>query len=174
MQIEVELDCGPCRLRALRRDDTPALARHANNPKVARYLRDRFPHPYSIADATQFLEYAATTDEECVACIAVDSEAAGMIGIQFRKDIERCSGELGYWLGEEFWGRGIVTTAIRSFTAWAMPRFDLTRVYAEVFAENQASSRVLEKSGFARVGVLRKAAIKHGRHHDYVLYDLVR
>ena len=174
MQINVELDCGLCRLRALRRDDLPALARHANNPKVAMYLRDRFPHPYSSDDAAQFFEYAETTREECVACIAVNGEAAGMIGVQFRKDIERCSAELGYWLGEEFWGRGIVTAAIRSFTQWAMPRFELTRLYAEIFTENGASVRVLEKSGFERVGVLRKAAIKHGHYHDYVLYDLVR
>jgi RimJ/RimL family protein N-acetyltransferase len=138
------------------------------------YLRDRFPHPYSTEDALAFLQYAETTTEECVACIEVAGEAAGAIGIQFRKDIERCSGELGYWLGEEFWGRGIITAVIQSFTAWAMPRFELTRVYAEVFADNQASGRVLEKAGFARVGVLRKAAIKHGRYHDYILYDLVR
>lgn len=174
MQIDIELDCGVCRLRALSREDVPALARHANNEKVAQYLRDRFPHPYSIEDAARFFEYAETTAEECVACIAVGDEVAGMIGVQFRKDIERCSAELGYWLGEEFWGRGIITAAIRSFTAWAMPRFELTRLYAEVFAENGASGRVLEKAGFARVGVLRKAAIKNGRHHDYVLYDMVR
>ncbi len=138
------------------------------------YLRDRFPHPYSIADAIRFLEYAAQTAEECAACIEVESQPAGAIGLQFRNDIERCSAELGYWIGEPLWGRGVMTAAIQSFTAWAMPRFGLTRVYAEVFAENPASGRVLEKSGFERVGVLHKAAIKRGVYHDYILYDLVR
>lgn len=174
MHIEGELDCGVCRLRPLRRQDAATLARYANNPNVARYLRDRFPQPYSVQDARRFLEYVTETQGECVAAIVVEGEAAGAIGLQFRTDVERCSAELGYWLGEPFWRRGVMTEAIRHFTAWAMPRFELTRVYAEVFAGNPASERVLEKSGFARIGVLRKAAIKHGRHHDYVLYDLVR
>ncbi len=174
MHIERELDCGLCRLRPLRVEDAPAIARYADNPKVAAHLRDRFPQPYSVQDAVRFFEYAAQTLDECVACIEVRGEAAGAIGLQFRKDIERCSAELGYWIGEPFWARGVMTGAIRCFTAWAMPRFGLTRVYAEVFAENPASGRVLEKCGFVRVGVLRKAAIKQGRYHDYVLYDLVR
>lgn len=175
MHIEAEIDCGPCRLRALRGEDAASLARNADNPKIARYLRDRFPHPYSRADAVRFLEYVQQTQQECVACIEmVEGEAAGAIGVQFRSDVERCSAELGYWLGEKFWGRGVMTAAIRSFADWVMPRFELTRLYAEVFAENPASGRVLEKCGFARVGVLRKAAIKYGEHHDYVLYDLVR
>jgi RimJ/RimL family protein N-acetyltransferase len=174
MYIETDLECGACRLRPFRGQDAAVLARHANNRNVAMYLRDRFPHPYSTADALRFFDYAANTGDECVACIEVEGEAAGAIGVQFRTDIERCSAELGYWLGEAFWGRGIITTAIRSFTDWAMPRFELTRVYAEVFADNQASGRVLGKCGFVRVGVLRKAAIKSGVHHDYVLYDLVR
>jgi RimJ/RimL family protein N-acetyltransferase len=174
MYIDLELDCGACRLRPFREEDAAVLARHANNPKVALHLRDRFPHPYSPADALRFFDFAANTRDECVACIEVEGEAAGAISVQFRTDVERCSAELGYWLGEAFWGRGIVTAAIRCFTDWAMPRFELTRVYAEVFADNQASARVLEKCGFARVGVLRKAAIKNGVHHDYVLYDLVR
>ncbi len=174
MHIALELDCGLCRLRPFRSSDAPAIANHANNPKVAMYLRDRVPHPYCERDAREFVAYIAATEEECVACIDVAGEAAGALGLQFRKDIERCSAELGYWLGEPFWGRGIMTAAIRAFTAWAMPRFQLTRVYAEVFAENPASGRVLEKGGFTRVGILRKAAIKHGAYHDYVLYDLIR
>ncbi|HEX8925941.1 MAG TPA: GNAT family N-acetyltransferase [Terriglobales bacterium] len=174
MHIEVEIDCGTCRIRALERDDLPALAHHANNPRVAAHLRDRFPSPYSIEDGHRFLDYADSSEDECVAGIAVQDEIVGVIGVQFRSDIERCSAELGYWLGEPFWRRGITTAAIRCFTAWAMPRFQLTRVYAEVFDENVASARVLEKAGFSYVGLLRKAAIKNGTYHDYRLYDLVR
>jgi RimJ/RimL family protein N-acetyltransferase len=172
MQIESELYCGICRLRPLREGDAAVIARYADNPGIARYLRDRFPSPYSPEDAIRFLDYATNTSQECVACIDLNGEAAGVISIQFRTDIERCSAELGYWLGEPFWGHGIMTSAIRCFTAWAMARFDLTRIYAEIFAENQASGRVLEKSGFVKIGTLRKAAIKHGIHHDYILYDL--
>jgi len=174
MHIEIEIDCGPCRLRALQAADVPTIARHANNPRVAAHLRDRFPHPYSEADGHRFLEYLNKTREECVAGIVVHDEVAGALGVQFRTDVERCSAELGFWLGESFWGRGIATAAVRSFTQWAIPRFELTRVYAEVFAENRASEMVLKKAGFVSVGLLRKAAIKNGVYHDYRLYDLVR
>lgn len=174
MYVDDQLDCGVCRLRPFHAQDAPALARHADNPRVARYPRDRFPHPYAVEDARRFFDYATHTDGECVACIEVEDQAAGAIGIIFRTDIERCSAELGYWLGEPFWGRGVVTAAIQTFAGWAMPRSSLTRIYAEVFAENRPSASVLEKSGFERVGVLRKAAIKNKVHHDYILYDLVR
>jgi RimJ/RimL family protein N-acetyltransferase len=174
MHIDTELDCGNCQLRALGDGDLSAIARHANNPNVAAWLRDRFPHPYEIEDAERFLEYIERAPGECVAVICVGDEAVGAIGLQFRTDVERCSAELGYWLGEPFWRRGIATAAIRAFTSWAMPRFELTRIYAEVFDENPASARVLEKAGFRRVGILRNAAIKRGEYHDYILYDLVR
>ncbi len=174
MLIDQEIRGARCVLRPLRENDAASIAQHANNPKVAAHLRDRFPHPYGTEDARRFLAYAAETGGEVIACIEVEGEAAGAIGLQFRTDIERCSAELGYWLGEKYWGRGVMTEAIRSFTGWAMPRFELTRVYAEVFSENPASARVLEKAGFQRIGVLRKAAIKAGAHRDYVLYDLVR
>ena len=152
----------------------PCSRVYANNANIARYLRDRFPHPYSTDDALRFFDYAEQTRDECIACIEVNGEAAGAIGVQLRTDIERCSAELGYWLGEPFWGRGIMSAAIRCFTSWAMPRFDLTRIYAEVFTDNEGSTRVLEKCGFVKVGLLRKAAVKNGVHHDYLLYDLVR
>lgn len=172
MHIDEELAGAACLLRALRTEDLTPLAGFANNPRVAAYLRDRFPHPYGEQDARNFFDFVSHSQEECVAAIVCGEQLAGVIGLQFRTDIERCSAELGYWLGEPFWGRGLATAAVRAFTAWGMARFELTRVYAEVFAENPASGRVLEKAGFERVGVLRKAAIKRGRHHDYLLYDL--
>lgn len=172
MQIETGLDRGLCRLRPLQEQDLAGLARLADNPRVAAWLRDRFPHPYTEDDARRFYEYACLAEGECVAAITSHEQVAGIIGIQFRTDIERCSAELGYWLGEPFWGKGLATEAVRVFTAWAMPRYELTRVYAEVFAGNPASGRVLEKAGFDRVGVLRKAALKRGEYHDYVLYEL--
>lgn len=174
MHIDTELDCGACRLRSLREGDIPALAWHGNNLKVSACLRDRFPHPYTTQDGERFLAYVSQTPEECVAAIVVEDQVIGVIGLQFRTDIERCSAELGYWIGEQFWGRGIATAAITTFIAWAMPRFFLTRIYAEVFTQNSASCRVLEKAGFVRIGLLRKAAVKNGSYHDYVLYDFVK
>jgi len=100
--------------------------------------------------------------------------AIGAIGLHLKKDVRRLTAELGYWLGEEFWGRGIATEAVRAVTAHVFARFDLVRLYAGVFEENHASMRVLEKAGYTREARLRKAVIKAGRTIDLFLYALVR
>ena len=102
--------------------------------------------------------------------IAVGDEAVGGIGFTLGMDVERCSAELGYWLGEAFWGRGITTAAVRAATQYAMTTYDLTRVFAVPFVENAASCRVLEKVGFVRECVMRRSAVKDGRVMDQVLY----
>ncbi len=173
VQRSVELNCGVCRLRPFRNDDAVSIARHANNPNIAANLRDRFPHPYTIEDAYEFLDRVNRGSHVTLA-IEVNGDAVGAIGIIFGDDIERCTAELGYWLGEEFWNHGITTAAIRNFTAWAFREFPLTRIYAKPFVENQASCHVLEKAGYTREAVLRKAAIKRGASRDFVLYAVVR
>jgi RimJ/RimL family protein N-acetyltransferase len=106
--------------------------------------------------------------------IEVDGAAVGVIGVRLREDIERINAELGYWLGEEFWGRGILSEAIPAFTDWAMKEFNLLRVEAMVFYWNPASARVLEKSGFVREATLRRSAIKDGEVIDRWLYAFLR
>lgn len=158
-------------------EDASALARHANNRKIAERLRDRFPHPYTVEDAKRFLSAVGVRDEnakEFVLAIEVDGEAVGAIGVVLGTDIERVSGELGYWLSEECWGRGIVTAAIRRFTPWAMERFHLTRLHADTFHDNPGSARVLEKAGFKRESVKRRAAIKFGEIKDLNVYVMLR
>ena len=174
---ELIIDCGICRLRPLRVEDATALARHANNRKIAERLRDRFPHPYTLQDARRFLSAVTMRDEnakEFVLGIEVDGVAVGAIGVVLGIDIERVSGELGYWLSEEFWGRGIVTAAIRRFAPWAMERFHLTRLHADTFHDNPASARVLEKAGFTKESVKRRAAIKNGEIKDLNVYVMLR
>jgi len=100
----------------------------------------------------------------------VDGEAAGGIGIELPTDVERVSAEIGYWLGESVWGRGIVTEALQAVTAQAFQQFDLTRIYALPFADNRASVRVLEKAGYMLEGHLRRSAIKDGTIRDQLLY----
>lgn len=172
-----EIDCELCRLRPFRMEDAEALVRHANNPKIAARLRDRFPNPYTIKDAQRFLTAVTKHDEnalEFVLAIEVDAEAVGGIGIIRGTDVERVSAELGYWLSEAYWGRGIVTSAIRKFAPWAMERFELSRLHADTFHDNPASARVLEKAGFTQESVKRKAAIKHGEIKDMNVYVMVR
>ena len=158
-------------------DDAEGLARHANNRRIAERLRDRFPNPYTLEDAKRFLWAVLARDEnakEFVLAIEVDEAAVGAIGVILGSDIERVSGELGYWLSEEFWGRGIVTAAIRQFAPWAMERFGLTRLHADTFHDNPASARVLEKAGFAKESIKRRAAIKNGEIKDLNVYVMLR
>ena len=161
-------------VRSFRPGDAPSLARHANNRRVWINLRDEFPHPYALADAHRFIGTVTAADPETHFAIVVDGAAAGAVGLHLKKDIRRRSAEIGYWLGEEFWGRGIVTEVVRALTADAFERFDLSRVYAGAFEWNEASMRVLEKAGYAREARLRKAVTKDGRTIDLLLFATVR
>jgi RimJ/RimL family protein N-acetyltransferase len=161
-------------VRTFRAGDAPSLARHANNRRVWINLRDEFPHPYALADARRFIEIVTAADPETHFAIVADGAAAGAVGLHLKKDIRRRSAEIGYWLGEEFWGRDIATEAVRAVTAYAFGRFDLARLYAGAFEWNEASMRVLEKAGYTREARLRKAVTKDGRTIDLLLYATVR
>lgn len=161
------------RLRRFRRSDIPALAYHANNANIAVRLQDRFPHPYTQDDARQFIEYALSAEMETVFAIEVDGEAAGAVGIIFQQDVYSQSGELGYWLGEEYWGRGIVSEAVKAMVKHAFGDLGLRRVYARIFSNNIASKRVLEKAGFQFEGMARQAVVKNDRVLDVFHYAIL-
>ena len=169
----MELDLGSFVIREWRRGDEESLVRHANNPNVARNLRDRFPHPYTLEDAKTWMAHAVAEDPVTNFAIAVSGEAVGGIGFERQQDISCRSLELGYWLGEAYWGRGIVTEAVRALSQHMFAHFDVCRIYATVFEENPASVRVLEKAEFTCEGRLRKAATKGGHTFDLLLYALV-
>ena len=170
--MPLHLDCGLCVVRSWRPGDEDSLTRHANDRGVWLNLRDRFPHPYTRPDAEQWVRFAAGANPETNFAIAVDGEAVGGIGLMLHDDVERCSAEIGYWLGRTFWGRGLATAAVRALTAHAFATHGLTRVYALPFADNTASLRVLEKAGYRCEGRLRRSAIKDGRVRDQVVYAL--
>ena len=159
-----------CTIRPWRLDDAESLAKHANNRKVWLALRDAFPHPYTADDATKFLQNATTVQPTTNFCIEVDGAAVGGIGIHLGRDVHRHTAELGYWLAEELWGRGIVTEAVGAFTDFCFQNFQLRRVYAEPFANNSASARVLEKAGFIFEGRLKNNVVKDGELLDSLLY----
>ena len=163
-------------LRPWRADDLAALVPLADDPRVARNLRDAFPSPYSEADGRAFLELCAQLEPPQALFLAVtaDGALAGGIGLTFGADVARKSAELGYWLGEPFWGRGIASAAVRQICARGFGEYGLVRIYAEPFAYNKASQRVLEKCGFEREGVLRKSVLKNGEFYDSMLYALVK
>jgi ribosomal-protein-alanine N-acetyltransferase len=166
----VHLRLDTCTVRDWRAEDLPALVRHANNWNIWINLRDRFPHPYTEADGRGFLAHVVARDAQTVWAIDVDGEAVGSIGVVLMGDVERVSSEIGYWLGESFWCRGIVTEALRAVTREAFRRFDLTRIFALPFADNSASVRVLEKAGYVLEGRLPQSAIKNGVIRDQLMY----
>jgi ribosomal-protein-alanine N-acetyltransferase len=163
-----------CTIRPWRLDDAEWLGRHANNRKVWLSLRDLFPHPYTIQDAHEFLQRATTEQPLTNFCVEVDGAAAGGIGIRLGQDVHRHTAEFGYWLAEKFWGRGIMSEAITAFTDFCFDNFPLRRIYAEPFANNPASTRVLEKAGFVFEGRLKNNVIKDGELLDSLLYAKTR
>ena len=170
----MEITCGSCLLRPLGPDDAATLALHANDRDVWLNVRDRFPHPYAVSDAEAYIQSVAAQPVQTSFGIVVDGKAAGNIGLMLGSDIERFSAEMGYWLGRPFWGRGIMTEAVRAVTLYAFAHLALHRVFAIPFAHNRASGRVLEKAGYVLEGVMRKSAVKDGvllDQHLYAAYD---
>jgi ribosomal-protein-alanine N-acetyltransferase len=170
----MRIEWGPYRIRDWGEGDARFLVRYANNRAIAQWLRDRFPHPYTRSDAQAFLSAVAGLSVRTTFAVATDEEAIGGIGLEFGADVHRFTAELGYWLGEPFWGRGIMTEAVRHLTAWAFESFELHRIHATVFAGNQASVRVLAKAGFQPEGCLRASVFKNGRILDQFVYARIR
>jgi len=171
MSTRIHLDCGPCVLRPWRRGDEAALIRHANNRALWKNLRDRFPHPYTRADADGWVAHASSASGPPLnLAIEVEGEAAGSIGLIPGTDIERYSAEVGYWLGEAHWGKGIASAALASFSTWTFETLPFIRLFALPFATNLGSRRVLEKAGYSHEGTLRSHAVKDGQVLDMALY----
>jgi ribosomal-protein-alanine N-acetyltransferase len=168
MQLVLE----SCTIRPWRLEDAESLARHANNRKVWLALRDLFPHPYTIQDAHEFLQRATSEQPTTKFCIVIDGIAAGGIGIHPGEDVNGHAATLGYWLGEDFWRRGIMTEVVTAFTDFWFDNLSLRRISAEVFANDSASARVLEKAGFVFEGRLN--VIKDGKLLDSLLYAKTR
>src|SRR4051812_19505668 len=170
----MHLQLKSCVIRSWTLSDAAAVQRYANNRNIWLNLRDIFPHPYSLNDAIVFLNNVAAENPETTFAIATPSEAIGCIGLRLWSDVHRKTAELGYWLAEPFWSKGIMTEAVATFVPYAFGTCDLIRIYAEPFATNQASARVLEKAGFACEGRLRANIIKDGHIQDSLLYARVR
>jgi ribosomal-protein-alanine N-acetyltransferase len=170
----MELELSGCRIRSWRDGDQSSLARHANDVQVWRNVRDHFPHPYTVADADAWIAKVVGHVPETQFAIEVNGEVAGGVGLMLQEDVARHSAEIGYWLGQAYWGRGLMTEVVRCMTSWGFTSLDLYRVYALVFEWNPASRRVLEKAGYILEGRLRKAALKDGQLLDQFAYAVTR
>ena len=169
----MQLDLTTCQLRSWQLKDLHSLVEHANNRKIWLNLRDGFPHPYKKSDGREFLRRMRTARPETTFAIVVEGQAIGGIGFVMRADVERVSAEIGYWLGETFWGRGIATEALAAVTRYAIGTHNLTRLFAVPFAWNAASCRVLEKAGYVLEARLHRSCIKDGQITDQMQYAFI-
>lgn len=171
---EIATEVPRCVLRPWRLEDKSSLIRHANNRNVSRHLLDRFPFPYTDADADRWLAIATGTSADMHLAIEVDGEAAGGMSAMRGEGNARFSAEIGYWLGEVHWGRGIATATLRAFCAAIFAHTDLERIEAGAFAGNIASQRVLAKAGFTQFAVRERYFHKDGAFIDDVMFARLR
>lgn len=161
------------KIRPFRLEDAPRMAELANNPKIAINLRDAFPHPYSLADAETFIKMCMTHNPTQAFAIEYNGEYAGNIGLHPETDVYRKSAEIGYFLGEPYWGKGIMTEAVKQMVKYGFANLDIVRIHTGIFEYNVASQRVLEKCGFKKEAVFEKAIFKNNRLWNEVRYALL-
>jgi ribosomal-protein-alanine N-acetyltransferase len=162
------------KLGPLLEEHASQLAKLANNKNIADALMDYFPHPYELKHAYEFVVTTAEKEPRHTFGIFYKKQLVGIIGFNVQSDIYRVSAELGYWVAEEFWRKGIATAAIREMTRYGFKTLDLQRIYARVFEFNSPSMRTLEKNGYCREGILKRAAIKNGLLQDIHLYAITK
>ncbi|MCI9427904.1 MAG: GNAT family N-acetyltransferase [Eubacterium sp.] len=163
-------------LRKWEKEDAKDIAKAANNLKIAENLRNVFPYPYALEDAVWFINDCIKKEgkRQIARAIDINGAAVGSIGVFQQNDIYEKSGELGYWLSEDFWGQGIVSQAIQLICKEAFQTFDLNRIYAEPFAHNIGSRKALEKAGFQYEGTMKNGVFKNGSVYSYCIYALLR
>lgn len=165
-----------CKLRPWRMDDAEDLAAAINNPKVQNNLRDGLPYPYTKKDAEEFIDVMlhADPDRMFAFAVTVEDRMVGSIAVERGQNVHRLTGELGYYIAEPYWNRGLGESAVGQIVEYVFANSDIVRIYAEPYAYNTGSCRILEKNGFRLEGVMRKNAIKNGVFQDMKLYAVIK
>lgn len=163
-----------CKIREWRLTDAQSLALALNNERVQANLRDGIPLPYTVQDAEAYINRVLDDDNAYMFAITVDDLAIGSIGAIRKENIHSRTAEMGYYIGEPHWGRGLMTSAVKQVCDLIFATTDIVRIFAVPFSYNEASCRVLEKAGFVREGVMRKNAYKRGQFLDTILYARVK
>ena len=163
-------------IRKWRLTDAYDLSVALSNKRVLDNLRDGLPYPYTVSDGEDFIKAMLSAHENDIFAFAIvaDGKAVGSIAAYRQGNIHSRTAELGYYVAQEFWGRGLATAAVKEICAYVFENSDIMRIYAEPFARNAASCRVLEKSGFSLEGIMRKNAVKNGIVEDMKLYALIK
>lgn len=157
-------------IRPLKEEDAEKMAPLANNIKIAENLRDGFPHPYTHEDAITFIEKFKEQKQTFIFAIEYNGKYVGNIGLVPETDVYRKSAELGYFIGEPYWNKGIATKAINLICDFGFQNLEIVRIHCGVFEYNLASQRVLEKCGFQKEGIFRNAIFKRGKVWDEVRF----
>ncbi len=168
------IECHKCTLRKWESFDLENLVKNANNYNVASTMRDAFPYPYTVQDGKEWIEFAQNEEWGYNFAITINNKAIGGIGLIVGKDIERKSSEVGYWLGEDHWGKGIASSALKGIVNFAFNDLDLERIFAVSLEHNIASKKVLEKNDFILEGILRNSVFKYGKFYNQALYAKIR
>ena len=165
-----------CKIRKWKLSDAADLAAAISNKKIQNNLRDGLPYPYTEQDGVDYISnmLSANEDETFAFAITADDKVIGSIGVFRQENIHRQTAELGYYISEEYWGKGIMTEAVKQICEYVFSHSDIIRIYAEPFAYNTASCRVLEKAGFQYEGTLRDNAVKNGKVIDMKMYSLLK
>ena len=157
-------------IRNFKMSDKKSIAKHANNRKIWLNVRNAFPHPYTETNAEQWISSILEEKVKTKFAIAVDGKAIGGIGVETKGDVYFQTMEFGYWIGEEYWDRGIITEAIQAVSDYVFEKFDIIRLEAHVYHWNISSMRVLEKVGFEKEAILKKRIFKDGKYVDEHIY----
>ncbi|WP_158825600.1 GNAT family N-acetyltransferase [Mucilaginibacter lacusdianchii] len=159
-------------LRGWYLEDAISLQQHANNPNVTACVLDRFPNPYTLNDAVIWVNSKQNQNPMVNFAIAVDNKVVGGIGLDFRTDVYRKTPLIGYWLGEDYWGRGIMPEAVKLVTQYAFNELDIICILAFVLSKNPKSMRVLEKAGYTKQGIIKQSVIKADEIYDEHVYGI--
>lgn len=161
------------KIRSLKVSDKTELAKLANNKKVWDNLRDYIPFPYKESDAVFFINLTNEEDPKQTFGIEYNGKLSGVIGLVIQKDVYQKSAEIGYWIGEPFWGNGIATKAVELITRYGFNKLSLHRIYTGVFEYNRVSMKVLEKNGYEKEGIFKDAIFKNGKiYNEHRFYKL--
>jgi RimJ/RimL family protein N-acetyltransferase len=159
-------------LRPFNKDDINVIANYANNPRVSSWMTNQFPYPYTTDHAQEFVKRVSAQSPLQVLAISVNQKFGGAIGIHPQSDIFELNAELGYWLAESYWGKGIATRAVQQMIEYGFKTFHINRIFARPFGSNKGSQRVLEKNGFQLEAVLKGTIFKNGKFEDELIYAI--
>jgi ribosomal-protein-alanine N-acetyltransferase len=160
------------KLRPIKTEDLDSLVLHANNKKIARYMTNRFPHPYTHEDGKNFIDFCMADNGSYIMAIDLNGSLVGAVGIHQQDDVMKNNAELGYWIAEQYWNKGIITNAVREMIEWAFQNLSINRVFARPYGSNLASQRVLDKLGFVKEAQISKNIEKWGEFEDELIYAI--